>query len=51
MGNFNANQYRNRQFPIFTDLNAANLTSLMNFHNIQTPTWHGPNTTSQIDDF
>ena len=50
-GDFNANQYRDKKLPIFTNLNAANLTSLMDFYNIQTPTWHEPNAASQIDDF
>ena len=51
MGDFNANQHRKKRIPIFTNLNAANLTSLLEFHNIQTPTWQGPATASQIDDF
>jgi hypothetical protein len=51
LGDFNANQFRDKHFLIFTNLNAANLTSLLAFHNIQTPTWHGPTSASQIDDF
>ena len=50
LGDFNENQSRNTKFPLFTNLNAANAISLLDFHNITQPTWTGPISTSQIDD-
>lgn len=38
MGDFNTNQSRNKKFPLFTNLNIANATSLLDFRNIPTPT-------------
>ena len=35
---------------LFTDLSTNNFTSLLNFHNITTSTWHRNNSSSQIDD-
>src|SRR5260364_61324 len=50
LGDFNANQSRNKNFKLFQDLNLANATSLLSFYDINDPTWYGPNSASQIDD-
>lgn len=49
LGDFDENQFRNTKFPLFTNLNAANAISLMDFHNITKPTWVGPTSSSQIE--
>lgn len=48
MGDFNANQIWDKKFFLFTNLNTANTISLMDFHNISTPTWTGPTTNSRL---
>src|SRR6185437_8851789 len=48
LGDLNANQFRDKKFPLFNKLNSANAISLLSFYNITTPTWKGPNSTSQI---
>jgi len=50
LGDFNANQGRDKNFQLFKNLNSANATSLLSFHNITDPTWIGHSSTSQIDD-
>jgi len=50
LGDFNANQSRDKNFQLFKNLNSANATSLLSFHNITDPTWIGHSSTSQIDD-
>ena len=51
LGDFNSNNYNNKKKnTIFTDLTTNNCNSLLNFHNITTPTWNRNNSYSQIDD-
>jgi len=50
LGDFNANLNRDKKFPLFVNLSNANATSLLDFHNITSPTWIGPSAQSQIDD-
>ena len=39
LGDFNANLNRDKKFPLFVNLSNANATSLLDFHNITSPTW------------
>jgi len=52
LGDFNANfgSHKKSRLPIFSDLLSNNITSLMDFHKITDPTWHGRGLSSQIDD-
>ena len=52
LGDFNSNNFTKKRMKniLFTDLSTNNFTSLLNFHNITTPTWHRNNSSSQIDD-
>ena len=51
LGDFNSNNTSARKKnTIFSEFTSNNYTSLLNFHNILTPTWRRNNSYSQIDD-
>ena len=49
-GDFNSNANRKKPSTLITYLISSNLISLLNFYNIDDPTWQNNNTSSQIDD-
>ena len=51
MGDFNTNtSTKKKKYTLFSKLQFASFSSLLEFYNISTPTWQRQELTSQIDD-